>query len=123
MNDEWGTVCDQMWDDADAAIVCRELGLATIGSTALSGASFGLGTGRIWLHSVQCTGSEKKLINCTASSSELHSCTHAQDAGVRCLQGTNFYFYISLTSVRPFIKAVLREMSDLQKVAFHLKVV
>ena len=54
------------------------------GSAALSGASFGEGTGRILLDNVQCIGSERELRNCTASSNGTNSCTHAQDAGVRC---------------------------------------
>lgn len=58
-----------------------------LGAEAVSQASFGEGSGLILLDNVQCTGSEKALMDCVSNSSGMNSCTHAQDAGVRCMEG------------------------------------
>ncbi|XP_062373429.1 deleted in malignant brain tumors 1 protein-like [Sardina pilchardus] len=83
---EWGTVCDERWDMADAAVVCRELGCG-VAVEALRGAHFGEGSGRRWMYGVECEGSESRLKNCDYwvwRDWSTAVCPHSRDAGVTC---------------------------------------
>ncbi|NXD18327.1 DMBT1 protein, partial [Nothocercus nigrocapillus] len=80
---EWGTVCDDSWDLADAEVACRELGCGSALS-APTGAHFGKGSGHIWLDEVSCAGTEAALSLCRASSWGNHNCNHGEDASVEC---------------------------------------
>ena len=83
-NGEWGTVCDDGWDDTDAGVVCRQLGFGSSG-TAIGSAGFGRGSGSIWLDSVTCTGSESTLANCGHLGIRVtRNCSHSGDASVVC---------------------------------------
>ncbi|KAI2646792.1 Deleted in malignant brain tumors 1 protein [Labeo rohita] len=80
---QWGTVCDDYWDMADAAVVCRELDCGEP-VDALGDAHFGPGSGPIWMSYVMCTGSESTLKNCGSTGWSKSNCDHNDDVGVIC---------------------------------------
>ena len=82
-NGEWGTVCDDGWDTADANVVCRQLGFHS-SVRAYRSAHYGQGTGPIWLSRLSCIGNEPNLINCSQLSVGTKNCTHSDDASVYC---------------------------------------
>jgi len=57
----------------------------TVGVISAPGsAQFGQGTGRIWLDSVQCNGTEGRLEVCRYEGWGNTSCYHSNDASVVC---------------------------------------
>ena len=99
-NYQWGTVCDDGWDDTDAGVVCRQLGFGSSG-TAIGSAGFGQGSGSIWLDSVTCTGNESTLVSCGHFGLNItRSCYHSEDAGVRCSGGKGLFNSLWLYNIR-----------------------
>ncbi|XP_076436805.1 scavenger receptor cysteine-rich domain-containing protein DMBT1-like [Babylonia areolata] len=82
VNGVYGTVCDDQWDDKDATVVCRQLGLT--GGKALTRAFYGEGTGTVFLDDVDCKGDEKSLADCYFSTGSAVNCDHSEDASVVC---------------------------------------
>ena len=79
---QWSTVCDDLWDDNDASVVCKQLGYS--GGSARSNAFYGEGIGIILVDDVECYGNESTLFDCKHRYFELNDCGHEEDAGVTC---------------------------------------
>ena len=102
-NNQWGTVCDDVWDDNDATVVCKQLGYS--GGSARVSAYFGKGSGLILLDNVNCYGGESSIFDCRQKSFSVHDCEHHEDAGVVCYgessKGTYVYkLYVKYISFK-----------------------
>ena len=54
----------------------------SVGAVAVLDTRYGAGSGQIYRNSLQCSGSELRLVDCPHGS--IASCTHQDDAGLAC---------------------------------------
>ncbi|XP_008114051.2 T-cell differentiation antigen CD6 isoform X2 [Anolis carolinensis] len=80
-NDTWGMICDNNWDLAEAAVVCRQQGCGEA-IQAPNASYFKKGTGPIHLGEVRCSGNESYLWDCPSEKNP--DCGHRGEAGVIC---------------------------------------
>ena len=101
-NNVWGTVCDDLFNDVDASVACRQLGYSgklrvcvlvqhyllnhffSAGGIVAPYTYYPQGSGSIWLDNVMCLGTETRLFDCPNGGIGIHDCTHIEDVGVMC---------------------------------------
>ncbi|XP_072048763.1 uncharacterized protein [Amphiura filiformis] len=83
-NGQWGTVCDDVFEDgnAGATVACQQLGFES--GVFESSNTYGHGSDPIWLDNVSCDGTESTLTECTHNTWGDNNCGHHEDAGVIC---------------------------------------
>ncbi|ELU04112.1 hypothetical protein CAPTEDRAFT_219569 [Capitella teleta] len=80
--EEWGTVCDDDFTDAFAAIICKYLGLPYANAVEIH--NFGGGTGKpIHLDQVDCERAPDARY-CKHRGWGVHNCDHSEDLGIEC---------------------------------------
>ena len=82
--DFWGTVCDDGWSQADANVVCRQLGYAPGRAECCGRLGRGSVTQPIWLSGVVCVGTEAAIRECRSGAWGQTDCDHSEDAGACC---------------------------------------
>ncbi|XP_078330906.1 uncharacterized protein LOC111125451 isoform X2 [Crassostrea virginica] len=83
-NGNWGTICDDYWDEKDTAVACQSLGFSSKDAESMCCARFGQGTGPILLDDVDCLGTEYDIGHCKHKGWGLHNCGHQEDVSIRC---------------------------------------
>jgi len=93
-NEEWGTICDDDFDDTAATVICKALGYKSgttqgniVSSAGRETHQFGKGTGKIWIDGMTCTGEETIVNQCEITwniGNTSDDCDHEEDADVVC---------------------------------------
>ena len=110
----WQRVCDDGWDDADAQVACRQLGMG--GGKAYKGpgsaeavvvhAFDGAPAAAAWPRAAECGGDEETLASCVNASAAAVTCSNSEHAGLACSSGIVLLIIIA-TSGAAVVAALL----------------
>ena len=91
--EEWGTICDDSFDEKEAEVLCRMAGYQ---GGAYDDGKYKIGDGnlngkvrtdyRIWIDELRCEGNELSVEDCRHGSEGwgIHDCDHGEDVGIKC---------------------------------------
>uniref|UniRef100_A0A8C2B3Q0 Si:ch211-161n3.4 n=1 Tax=Cyprinus carpio TaxID=7962 RepID=A0A8C2B3Q0_CYPCA len=87
-NQTWMSVCDAVFEQQDAEVVCRELDCGAP-VQVLGAAAFDKGDTQMWTQEIQCRGNESQIHLCTTSPSHENNCSHDNYQGMLCADKKN----------------------------------
>ena len=93
-NGEWGTVCRHGWDNIDASVVCRQLGIGTSGKKLCYRQCHYVkkGSGPVLLVNVECSEDSHTLSDCGHPGvGQKDYCSHDDDTKIRCFGKLQLY--------------------------------
>lgn len=98
--DVWGTICPEGFDDRDAKVLCRELGLKNGFAYYKYDHRFKAGETLPWLSHLNCTGSEGYLARCgNIRWGDVRDCSVATKAAVYCAENAGEFLPIMIRAI------------------------
>ncbi|XP_022088383.1 uncharacterized protein LOC110978050 [Acanthaster planci] len=89
---QWGVVCDENWSEAEAKVVCRQLGFEGHSLPTVNSVSWQSDSDPVYQTSFHCLGDEESLTSCMRNSGKHRSSMFCyQKIGVVCQESVDFY--------------------------------
>uniref|UniRef100_A0A1X7UMK1 SRCR domain-containing protein n=1 Tax=Amphimedon queenslandica TaxID=400682 RepID=A0A1X7UMK1_AMPQE len=84
VNGVWGTICNTGFDDADASVVCAQLGFSRHGVLHSPDRYYYSNGAHVQFYNLNCTGTESRIWECSFNNSTSQYCYYGNAAYVIC---------------------------------------